>query len=254
MKIRTLIVEEEPPARNRIAQFLEEEPEFTITGLCANGPEAVETIRASRPDLVILDMQMGDVDGFKMLRSLEPEQIPLVIFITTYDPFTLQALEAYTLDYLLKPFAEERLRQTLRRVQGCLRGPQANALKLRLLDFLDRRGVWPQRLSRLAVKSAGRVLFVSVDEIDWIQAADNHLNLHVGERCHLVRGRLRELKKQLAPEQFLQIHRSTIVNLDHLQEIRTFGNGRTAIMADGTHLDVGGNYFQRLRELWKPTF
>jgi two-component system LytT family response regulator len=95
---------------------------------------------------------------------------------------------------------------------------------------------------------------VSVDRIEWIQAADNHLKLHAGEGCHLVRGRLRELKKQLAPEQFLQIHRSTIVNLDHLQEIRTFGNRRRAIMADGTHLDVGGNYFQRLRELWKPTF
>src|SRR5438477_3746403 len=113
MKIRTLIVEEEPPARNRITQFLEKEPEFAITGLCANEQEALKTIKASRPDLVILDVQMGGFDGFKMLRSIEPGQIPLVIFITTYDPFTLQALEAHALDYLLKPFAEERLRQTL---------------------------------------------------------------------------------------------------------------------------------------------
>ena len=104
------------------------------------------------------------------------------------------------------------------------------------------------------MRSAGRVLFVSVDEIDWIEAADNHLRLHVGKGTHLVRGRLRELKKQLAPEQFLQIHRSTIVNLDHLQEIRTSGKKRMVVMADGRHLDVGGNYFQRLRELWKRTF
>jgi two-component system LytT family response regulator len=249
MKIRTLIVDDELLARKLIRKLLESAPEFEVVGECADGRDAVSAIRKVAPNLVFLDVQMPELGGFEVLKQIDTEQIPVVVFVTAYDKFALKAFEAHALDYLLKPVDEDRFSQTLERVKTYLNGRQNGAVQDRLLDLIHELAPQPKTISRLAVKSAGRVVFLKVDEIDWIEAAGNYLELHTGKQSHLLRGRLSELERQLKPEQFFRIHRSTIVNLDRVKEFQPLFKGEgIVVLKDGSRLAASRSCSQKLQE------
>jgi two-component system LytT family response regulator len=249
MKIRTLIVDDELLARKLIRKLLESGPEFEIVGECADGRETVSAIRKISPDLIFLDVQMPELGGFEVLNRLDPAQMPVIVFVTAYDKFALKAFEAHALDYLLKPLDEERFSQTLERVKTYLSGRQNGAAQNRLLNLINELAPQPKTISRLAVKSGGRVVFLKVEEIDWIEAAGNYLELHVGKECHLLRGRLSELEKKLNSEQFFRIHRSTIVHLDRVKEFQPLFKGEgVVVMKDGSRLAASRSCSQKLQE------
>jgi two-component system LytT family response regulator len=262
--IRTLIVDDEPLARRRLRNLLRGADEFEVVGECANGREAVSAIRERTPDLVFLDVQMPDLDGFGVLAALGPTRLPVVVFVTAYDQYALRAFEFHALDYLLKPFDDERFEKTLGWARSQLREKQLHRLSERMVALLDDyrggqeagRGAeaqpagQPQLLTRLVVKSAGHVCFVRVEEIDWIEAEGYYARLHVGGKSHLLRETMAKLEAQLDPRRFLRIHRSTIVNLDRVRELRPQSHGEYAvILHDGTPLRLSRSYRDRLPAL-----
>ncbi|HWD20616.1 MAG TPA: LytTR family DNA-binding domain-containing protein [Verrucomicrobiae bacterium] len=253
MIIRTLIVDDEPLARQLIRQLLRAEPDFEIIGECGDGAQAAACINEQAPDLVLLDIQMPERGGFEVLTAIDPARRPIVVFVTAYDKFALQAFEAHALDYLLKPVDEDRFHQTLERIKIHFDGRATSALQERLAAFMETLPHSAKTISRLAVKAEGRVLFLKVEEIDWIEAVGNYLGLHVGKEKYLLRGRLAELEKQLPAADFFRIHRSTIINLDRVKEFQPLFKGDgVVILRDGTRLDVSRNGSQKLRELLEP--
>jgi two-component system LytT family response regulator len=249
MKIRTLIIDDETLARKLIRRLLAAEEGIEIVGECADGRAAVSMIAGALPDLVFLDVQMPEWNGFEVLERIDPARMPVIIFVTAYDKFALKAFEANALDYLLKPVDEERFAQTLARVRTYLQGRQNGAMQQGLRDLMKEFGSLGKPISRLAVKSGGRVVFLKVEEIDWIGAEGNYIALHVGKECHLLRGRLRELEKKLNPQQFFRIHRSTMVNLDRVKEIQPLFKGEgVALLKDGSRLAASRSYSRKLQE------
>lgn len=250
MKIRVLIADDEPLARDRLAELLSADEQVEVIGHCEDGPETVVAIEAGRPDLLFLDVQMPGLDGFEVLRTLPPEAVPATIFVTAYDQFALKAFEVHALDYLLKPFDRERFRQALDRgLSECARR-RAGGVDSRLLSLLEElsqaRG---SSRDRLVVKGAGRVVFLKLDEIDWIEAAGNYVHLHSGSERHLHRETMADLACRLAPDRFLRIHRSTIVNIDRIRRlVGSPGGDVTLVLRDGTQLPVGRTYRQKLEE------
>lgn len=249
MKIRTLIVDDESLARKLIKKLLGSHQEFEIVGECADGRKAVSTIMELAPDLVFLDVQMPELGGFEVLERIASKQTPIVIFVTAYDKFALRAFEAHALDYLLKPFDEERFDQTLERVKTYICGRQGGLIRERLVDLVHDLAERRKSISRLAVKATGRVVFLKVDEIDWIEASGNYLDLHVGKECYLLRGRVNELEKKLDPERFFRIHRSTIVNLDRVKEFLPLFKGEgLVLLKDGSRLAASRSCSQKLQQ------
>jgi two-component system, LytTR family, response regulator len=247
-KLRTLIVDDEPLARGRLRQLLEEEPGVEIIGECEDGVEALEAIRAQRPDLVLLDVQMPELDGFGLLAALEPGAMPAIIFVTAHDQFALRAFEVHALDYLLKPFDAERLQASLKRARAWLERRGSDDLGARLSAVLsDLRGGGGRAQERLAVRSSGRVVLLKHEEIDWIEASDNYVNLHVGKESHLLRETMNSLEQRLPADRFLRISRSTIVNLDRVRELQPLFHGEySVILRDGTRLSLSRGYRDRL--------
>jgi two-component system LytT family response regulator len=253
MKIRALIVDDEPLARKLIRQLLQTEPHFEVIGECGDGAQAVSTINDSSPDLVFLDIQMPEQGGFEVLTRLEKRRMPIIIFVTAYDKFALKAFEAHALDYLLKPVDEERFRHALERVKIHFGGRSNSEIHNRLAAFMETLPRPAKSISRLAVKTDGRVLFLKVEEIDWVEAIGNYLGLHVGKEKYILRGRLAELEKQLPADEFFRIHRSTLINLDRVREFQPLFKGEgTVVLRDGTRLDVSRNGSQKLREWLEP--
>lgn len=245
MKIGTLIVDDEPMARKRLRRFLLQQADVEIAGECANGREAVAAIKKLAPDLLFLDVQMPEMGGFEVLQAIGPEAMPVVIFVTAYDEFALQAFEAHAIDYLLKPFDGERFQKAFRRAATYLQGRAGGTARLSALaGHLEDA---PAARSRLVVRCDGRVLFVKVGEIDWIEAVGNYTALHVGPEKHLLRGPLRELEEKLPSDRFLRIHRSTIVNLDAVREVRPLFQGESVVLLkDGTRLEASRSGSQKL--------
>jgi two-component system LytT family response regulator len=232
-RIRTLIVDDEPLARMGLSSLLARDPETEVVGECGSGPDAIDTIRAIRPDLLFLDVQMPGCDGFDVLEQLGTAAPRAVIFVTAYDRYALKAFEAEALDYLLKPFDDARFAKALERAKSILR---------------ER----PGRQTRLLVKSAGRVTILKSDEIDWIEAADYYACLHVGGKSHLVRRSLAELEAELDPAAFCRIHRSAIVNLDRVREMRLDANGEyEVVLRDGSPLRLSRTYREHLQSKLK---
>jgi two-component system, LytTR family, response regulator len=247
-KVRTLIVDDEPLARGRLRQLLEDQIDIEIIGECEDGVTALQAIREERPDLVFLDVQMPELDGFGLLQELGQESMPAIIFVTAHDQFALRAFEVHALDYLLKPFDAERLQRSLTRARGWLerRGGEDLGTKLSAL-LTDLRGPAAKLQDRLAVKSSGRVVLLKYEEIDWIEAADNYVNLHVGKESHLLRETMNNLEQRLPAERFLRISRSTIVNLDRVRELQPMFHGEYAvILRDGVRLSLSRGYRDRL--------
>ena len=223
-KIRTLIVDDEPLARRNLRVLLEKDPQIEIVDECRNGREAVKAINTLSPDLIFLDIQMPEWDGFDVLARVGPERIQAIIFVTAFDQYALKAFEVHALDYLLKPFDDERFGFALRRAKSQIEAREINRVSKRLLALLEERenqreSATPEKnyLTRVMVKGTGRVVLLKVDEIDFIEADGNYAKLHVGRKAHLLREKMHDLEGRLDPARFVRIHRSVIVNLDRIK-------------------------------------
>jgi two-component system, LytTR family, response regulator len=248
--VRVLIVDDERMARKRLRTLLVGESDMEIVGESGDGRDAVRAITETKPDLVFLDVQMPELDGFDVVRAIGVEQMPVVVFVTAFDQYALKAFEVHALDYLTKPFDRERFHAMLRRVREHLALRRASSrpsmdasLEKRLVSLLEEVERRRAYVDRLLVRAGGRVRFVRVDEIDWLEAADNYVRLHVARDSHLVHEGLGSLGAKLDPSRFVRIHRSTIVNLDRVKEVQPWFHGdAVAILRDGTKLSVSRNY------------
>jgi two-component system LytT family response regulator len=249
-RLRTLIVDDEPLARERLRRMLEGTAEVEVVGECGNGTAAVGEIGRLDPDIVFLDVQMPELDGFGVLGKLPPEHLPVVVFVTAYDKYALRAFEVHALDYLLKPFDRERLDATLARVRDELGRRDGAEVSQRLLALLESLKAKSAFVERMVVKTGGRIFFLRVEEIDWIEAAGNYVKLHVGKESHLLRETMTALEGKLDPKRFLRIHRSTFVQIDRIKEIQPWFHGDyIVILRDGTKLTLSRSYRDRLEEM-----
>lgn len=253
MKIRTLIVDDEPLARERLRKLLDAEPDIEIAGECADGAAALETALAERPDLIFLDVQMPELDGFGVVAGLDMDPLPAIIFVTAHDRFALKAFEVHALDYLLKPFDRERFKKALERARELVKQRHTGDLSSRLASLitdLKPNKPDPKHLDRLAIKTEGRVLFFKTDDIDWIEAADNYVSIHVGNEEHLHRETMASLEAKLPPARFLRINRSTIVNIERIREMQPMFHGDyVVILKNGARLSLSRNYRDKLNHL-----
>ncbi len=252
MPIRTLIVDDEPLARQTLRELLARDPAFELAGECAAGTAAVELVRSGHPDLVLLDIQMPELDGFGVIERIGVERMPPVVFVTAYDEYAVRAFEVQALDYLLKPFDDARFFQALARAREEIANHDRRFLSERLAGLLEEKArPEPRTLSRIALRSSGgKIVFVNVSEIDRIEAEDYYVRLHVGNAFHLWRVSMNALEKRLDPEKFLRIHRSAIVNLDFVQEIHPGFRGESFVqLSDGTKLPLARSRRGRLKEL-----
>ena len=249
MTIRTVIVDDEPLARQRIRELLVDAGDVEVSAECANGEAAIQVIKASTPDLLFLDIQMPELDGFDVLQAVGVGRVPVVIFITAYDQFAVRAFEAHALDYLLKPFDDERFEAALERARERIRQQRGGVPDPRLQQLMQEvRG--RDYLQRLVVPAGPRSTFVRTEDIDWIEAERNYIRLHVGERAWLLRENLGSVESALDPSKFCRIHRSTIVNIDRIQSVETrFGGGYAVVLHNGTKLNTGRSYHSNLRHL-----
>ena len=256
-KIRTLIVDDEPLARRNLRLLLEKDPQIEILEECRNGREAVKAINTLAPDLIFLDIQMPAMDGFDVLARVGPEHIHAIIFVTAFDQYALKAFDVHALDYLLKPFDDERFAHALERAKSQIQAREINNLSTQLLALLEEREndrkETKQRenyLKRLMIKVSGRVVLLKVDEIDFIEADGNYAKLHVGRKAHLLREKMHDLEGQLDPAAFVRIHRSIIVNLDRIREMHPHFNGDyTVVLQDGRQLRLSRSRREHLEKL-----
>ncbi|HEY7911544.1 MAG TPA: LytTR family DNA-binding domain-containing protein [Blastocatellia bacterium] len=249
-KIRAVIVDDEPLARRRIRRMLAADTEIEIIEDCSNGREAIEVIGKNNPDLVFLDVQMPEVDGFAVLQAISPEKMPLVIFVTAFDRYAIKAFEVYALDYLLKPFDRQRFEKSLQRAKSRLMSERAGDLGQRALSLLEELKARSSHIERLVIKSGGRAFFLKIDEIDWIEAEGKYVRLHVGKESYLLREAISSLEAQLDPKRFPRIHRSSIVNIERIRELQPwFHNEYRVILRDGTELMLSRSFRKKLGEL-----
>ena len=252
MKINTLIVDDEPLARDRVKRFLRDVQDIKIIGECGNGREAVAAIKEQKPDLVFLDIQMPEKNGFDVVKSLDDRAMPAVIFVTAYDQYALQAFDVHALDYLLKPFNRERLHKAVSHARDQIETKRIGQLDERLVSLIKDLKADRKYLERLVVKSVGRVFFLKVDDIDYIEAAGNYVKLHTGRESHMIRETMNGIEAKLDPDKFLRIHRSTVVNIDRIKELHPMFSGDYAvILRNGTELALSRNYRERLLELFE---
>jgi two-component system LytT family response regulator len=232
-KIRTMLVDDEPLARSNVAVLLRRDAEIEIVGECGSGMEALQEIRRLRPDLLFLDVQMPECDGFDVLELLGKDQPSVIVFVTAYDQYALRAFEAGALDYLLKPFDNARFELALSRAK----------------QRIGMGGERPRKLERLAVKIGGQMSFVKVSEIDWIEAADYYACLHVGSKSHLLRRSLAELEQDLDQSEFCRVHRSGIVNLKRVRGLETNEDGEYDVLLDnGARVRLSRRYRKQLQD------
>lgn len=255
MKIRALIVDDEPLARQRVRTLLEADPEIELIGECGDGARAVAALEEHKPDLLFLDVQMPLLDGFGVLEALREGWMPVVVFITAHDRYALKAFEVHALDYLLKPFDRARFRTALERAKAQVRRNQSGEVSQKLFALLQDVKEARRPQERLVVKSAGRVYFVRIEDIDWIEAAGNYARLHVGKETHLLRESMSGLEARLDGQRFLRIHRSTIVNVERIRELQpSFHGDYVVTLHDGTELTLSRGYRDKLHELLGNSF
>ncbi len=250
MKTRTIVIDDEPLARDRLLKLLRAEPDIEVIGEAKNGREAVELIRQLKPALVFLDVQMPELDGFGVLAELRAEERPAVIFVTAFDKFALKAFEVHAVDYLLKPFDKERFQTALKRALDQLSRAQPETMHEQLSALLNELRPAAPPSDRLAVKGDGRVVFVKMADIDWVEAADNYVSLHVGKDTHLLRETMTNIEQRLPREKFIRISRSTIVNMERIKELQPLFHGEYAVMLrDGTRLTLSRSHRDKLQQL-----
>jgi two-component system, LytTR family, response regulator len=247
--VRVVIADDEPLVRRGLRAFIGASPGLSLVGEARNGTEAVDVIRAQRPDLVFLDVQMPELDGFGVLESLEGEPMPVVVFVTAYDEYAIRAFDVHAVDYLLKPFDEDRFRTALGRARSRLGERRAATLDERLEAVLTELRAREQYADRLLVKSEGRVTVVQVEDVDWIEAADNYARVHTARGRYLVREPIKSLERKLNPRQFARVHRSAIVNLARVRELQPmFGGEYVIILSTGAKLTLSRGYRDAFRD------
>ena len=250
-RISALIIDDEPLARQRVRRLLEADPEVDLLGECGDGIEAIETIRTKHPDLIYLDVQMPEVDGFDVLKPFTADEVPLVIFVTAYDEHAVKAFEVHALDYLLKPFEDAKFRSALQRAKDQLHLEQRGESIRRVLDLIGERRGTPGGIKRIMIRSGGHISFLRTADVDWIEAQGDYVSLHSQGKRHLVRENIGALEEQLKPESFVRIHRSTIVQINRIKELQPLFHGDyTIVLIDGTRLTMSRSFrekfFQRV--------
>jgi two-component system LytT family response regulator len=247
-RIRTLIADDEPLARHGVRLLLERDSGIEIVGEASGGLEAADLILRLRPDLVFLDVQMVGCDGFETLRRVGPQASPVVVFVTAYDEYALRAFEFNAVDYLLKPYDDNRFAAALDRARDLVlrkRGDVVDSRITRLIEHMEGEG-----RDRILLKSSGEIIFLKTSEIDWIEAEGDYVKFHVAGRTHLMRGTMAALEERLDPTRFIRIHRSTIVNADRLRKLSPSFEGEYAVvLQDGTKLRLSRGYHDRIKAL-----
>jgi len=245
-KIRAIIVDDEELARDRLRSLLDREPEIEVIGEAGDGQSAVALIEQQKPDLVFLDVQMPELNGFEVLNALEER--PNVIFVTAHDKFALKAFDVHAVDYLLKPFDRERFQTALQRAISKIRSQKPGEGKPELSAVLEE--VKPKSVERLLVKTQGRVLLVKVGDIDWVEAADNYVTLHVGKDAHMMRETMTSLEGRLPNDKFMRISRSSIVNVERIHELQPMFHGEyIVVLKSGAKLTLSRSYRDKLDQL-----
>jgi two-component system LytT family response regulator len=250
--IRCLIVDDETLAREAIRACILTDPDLEIAGEAADGVSAVREIERTRPDLLFLDIQMPEVDGFEVLQQVAERNLPLplTIFVTAYDSHALRAFEAHALDYLLKPIREERFRDAVSAAKSRVAAERGSQAASHLADFLARSDFLVQRTSRLPVKERGRIIFLQLDQVEWIESDGNYVRLHLPGGSHLHRETMLSLEAKLDPAQFMRIHRGVIVNILRIKDLRPWFTGEYIVrMQSGKELTLTRTYRDNLRRL-----
>jgi two-component system, LytTR family, response regulator len=251
----TLIVDDEPLARQGLRLLLARDPEISAIHEAKDGSEAVAAIRERGPDLVFLDVQMPEMDGFAVVRAIGAESMPAVVFVTAHDQYAIQAFEINALDYLLKPVIEERFVKALVRAKDRIRSKVAADSSRQIIGLLEAIAAPQNYLKRLAVRSAGRTIFLDVEDVDWIGAAENYVEVHVGRVTHLLHVTMNAFEKSLDPDIFLRIHRSIIVNLGRIKDVQSGAHGEYLItLRDGARLQSGRTFADRLKAIVNNPF
>lgn len=277
-KIKTLVIDDEPAARRGIRMLLERDPDVHVAGEASSGSEAVRKIREEKPDLIFLDVQMPEMNGFKVLESLGDVSVPAVIFVTAYDQHALQAFEVNAVDYLLKPYDDDRFWAAVRRAKAEIVRRQTDLLGHKLTNLLNylktstpgtapaaapagsapatpaAAGPAPETITRdrILLKAGGEIYFLKAEEIDWIEAEGDYMKFHAGGRVHLLRETMGNLEERLDAKRFIRIHRSTIVNIDRVKKLSpSFAGEYAVILHDGTKLRLSRGYHERLQELMR---
>lgn len=250
-RLKTLVVDDEATARNGLMAMLSNHPEVEKIWSCSNGVEAIEFLTKNQVDLLFLDIQMPLVDGFDVLRSLQKDKIPYVVFVTAHDEFALKAFEFHAIDYVLKPFSDQRLLETLARVQKMiLQQEQSEKLNIMLreiptsnnMELLD-----IEANKKLVFKESGVINFLEPAEISWIEAYDYYVKVHLAPKFHLVRTSMKKILQSLDPTQFIRIHKSAIINVDQIKNIETLAGDWTVTLKQGEKLKVGRAYKDNLK-------
>ena len=248
-KIRSLIVDDEPLARARITELLARETDIEVVAECANGVEAVAAIAAQVPDLVFLDVQMPELNGFGVLERLGPGPMPVIVFVTAHDTYALKAFEVHALDYLLKPFDRDRFQRTLGRARVTLRSRADGEFDRRLSELINQVGEGKRYLNRMIVKGDGASVLVQVKDIDYFESAGNYIRICVGRDRYLLRETMNALETGLDPEHFVRIHRSFIVNLDRVKGFEPYFHGDYVVrLHDGRSLTLSRTFRDKVEE------
>jgi two-component system LytT family response regulator len=252
MSLKVLIVDDEPLAREGIKLMLDSE---SLVIEARNGREAVAKIREEKPDLVLLDVQMPRMDGFRVVEAVGADKMPAVIFITAHEQYAVRAFEISAVDYLLKPVTEERFRTAFERAKNRLRVAPGDESTQQMLAVLDAIANPRRYLSRLAIRSGDRTVFLAIDEVEWIEAAQNYVRVHAGQTRYLLHVAMNTIENSLDPERFVRIHRSYIVNLQHIMRLWTLAQGQYILeLASGERLPSGRTYGEKIRTLFANPF
>jgi two-component system LytT family response regulator len=247
-RVRALVVDDEPVARSHLRALLEDRGDIQVIGECGDGLTAVERIRSLGPDLVLLDVQMPELDGLGVVRAVGPDRMPPVVFVTAHDQHAVDAFEVHALDYVLKPVHRARFNGAIDRVLEIIKSGTASSRSRPLAEVLDRLAT--PGSERIAVKSGDRVLYLRVSDIDWVEASDDLVKLHVGKTVHDHRATMAQIEQRLPASRFMRIHRSTIVNVERIREFQPWFQGDwILVLADGTRLQSGMSYRKRIRDL-----
>jgi len=248
-KIKAVIADDELLARKFIRRILKQDPEIEIVGECSNGKEAVAMIRKQQTDVVFLDIQMPEMDGFKVLETLGLDHLPEIVFTTAYESYAIRAFELHALDYLLKPFDQVRFKAALKHVKDRIHSRQLGDGHLQIGTLLESIKAQPAHLDRIIIKADGRISFLNTRQIDWVEADDKYVHLHTGDGSRMVRQTLNAMETELDPKRFVRIHRSAIVNIERIKELQPLFNGEHSVHLDnGTKLTLSRSYKDKLFE------
>ena len=251
MQIKALIVDDEPLARDRIREMLKDHPEVEVIAEARNGREAIDSVANHNPDLVFLDVQMPDLDGFDVLRNLNVAQLPVIIFVTAYDQYALRAFDVHAVDYLTKPFDRERFAAAVDQAKVFMKGAKESDTS-RILNMLEELRAGARYLERFAIKNGETVFFVRAEDVDAIEAQGNYVRLSLAGSSHLLRDTLNNIESQINPRKFVRIHRRTIVNIDRVKEVQTWARGEyRVVLCTGAHYTLSRGYRQHFEKFIK---